>query len=442
MAGGVDPLEWHWIAAAIAISTLACVALRSRRTCDVPLTLEERLLLALAGWMLLALCRLPPAVVALLSPHRAATAMAARTMLHVDPAAWLPLSTAPPATIERLLFVLPAMATFAAAREMPRWWTGRRAWIAVAPVIAAAAFEGMLGLTQFLANIDGPLGARSISGTYVNRNHYAGLLELAVPLALAWTASLWTRRPTVVDGRRPDGHSSHGSAGTAVVGGVLLLAAASAMLVGVMLSSSRMGLAATLVAIAVVWYGSLVVWRRAHRPAAWLWLLPMAILPLLVVFVSSSAMVMRLGETAAVEGLGREGRFQLWAESWRLFRAYPLTGAGLGTFEHALYPFRTWMPMNAVDFAHNDFLQLLGELGAIGFVLAMTLAALVVAHAARVCRSLDSDRAWLGLGLLASVVAAGLHGLVDFNLYIPANALALAWLSGVVVSPGLLEENA
>ena len=40
------------------------------------------------------------------------------------------------------------------------------------------------------------------------------------------------------------------------------------------------------------------------------------------------------------------------------------------------------------------------------------------------------------MGLIGALVAIGLHSLVDFNLYIPANALAVAWLlSGLSVSP-------
>ena len=45
------------------------------------------------------------------------------------------------------------------------------------------------------------------------------------------------------------------------------------------------------------------------------------------------------------------------------------------------------------------------------------------------------------MGLLASLLAIGLHSLVDFNLYIPANALTLAWLAGVAVSPALQQAD-
>lgn len=49
-----------------------------------------------------------------------------------------------------------------------------------------------------------------------------------------------------------------------------------------------------------------------------------------------------------------------------------------------------------------------------------------------------STRNWeLAVGLLAAFVTVGIHSLGDFNLYIPANALVFAWLSGTAVSPGL-----
>jgi hypothetical protein len=43
------------------------------------------------------------------------------------------------------------------------------------------------------------------------------------------------------------------------------------------------------------------------------------------------------------------------------------------------------------------------------------------------------------VGILGALFAIGLHSLADFNLYIPANALTLAWLSGIADSPVLRE---
>jgi hypothetical protein len=50
------------------------------------------------------------------------------------------------------------------------------------------------------------------------------------------------------------------------------------------------------------------------------------------------------------------------------------------------------------------------------------------------------SRNWeLAVGLLGALFAIALHSLVDFNLYIPANALTVAWLCGIADSPGLRE---
>jgi O-antigen ligase len=329
------------------------------------------------------------------------------------------------------------MAVFVAAREMPGWWPGRRAWIAVAPVNAVAAIEGALGASQTQGDLDGSPGFRIVSGTYVNRNHYAGLLALALPLALAWAAELWARAARRERARREPGWPPIG----AVLGVATLLLAAGAILTGVILSQSRMGLMAASTALATVAFGALWLRRRRHRTSRWLWLLPILVVLGIVAFLSADATVLRFGE-ALGGGIEGEGRFTLWRESWRLFRAYPLTGTGLGTYAHALSPFRSWMPMNAVEFAHNDYLQILDELGLIGFALAVTLAACIVRRSSALWLRAESRCPWLGLGLLGAFAAAGLHSMVEFNLYVPANALALAWLAGVAASPGPSETHA
>jgi O-antigen ligase len=445
--GGVYPTTWQWIASVIAVASAACIVLRPRGNAPTiqfagsptpePLTLEDLLLSALAAWMLAAMIPLPPALVQFLSPQRADVALAARALTGNDHAAWFPLSSAPAATFERLLFVLPAMAVFVAAREIPGWWPGRRSWIAVAPVIAVAAIEGALGLTQTHGDLDGSPGFRVVSGTYVNRDHYAGLLALALPLALAWAAELWARAAARERARAEPGWPPIG----AVLGVAALLLAAGAILAGVILSQSRMGLVAAAAAVATVAFGGLWLRRTQQRPSRWLWLMPILIVLGIVAFLSTDATVLRFGE-ALGGGIEGEGRLTLWRESWRLFRAYPLTGSGLGTYTHALSPFRSWMPMNAVEFAHNDYLQILDELGVVGFALAMTLAGCLVRRSSALWLRPESRCPWLGLGLLAAFAAAALHSTVEFNLYIPANALALAWVAGVASNPGLPETRA
>jgi O-antigen ligase len=83
-----------------------------------------------------------------------------------------------------------------------------------------------------------------------------------------------------------------------------------------------------------------------------------------------------------------------------------------------------------VDFAHNDYLQVLAEFGLIGFLL---LAALLIRTLVRVFRATlgDGPQRYLAIACGGSLTAILLHSFVDFNLYIPANAMVLAWIAGV-----------
>lgn len=435
--GGVNADEWQLIAVVISIASAACVLLRSRRhEASVP-AIELALLTAIAAWMLLALVPLPYAIIATLSPHRALMASAAGTVTGADPFAWTALSVAPAATFERLLFVFPAMAVFVAAREMPLWWTRERAWLAVLPVVVVGLIEALIGIAQFNAGPFNASGAQSVSGTYVNRNHYAGLLELALPLTLTAAIALWSGS----EGRGRSRHRHRNPRGErglapALQAGSLLLAAA-ILLAGVVTSLSRMGFMTTLVSVATVSMGWLLSRRQQGRRQTWLWSIPLVLPLAIVLLIATNGMVLRFADSANSGDISADGRMQIWRETLSLISAYPWTGAGLGTFEHALYPFRAALSTSAVDYAHNDYLQIFSELGIVGLLWTMALACVIAWRAAHAAFQRGSA-SWLGMGVLTSLLALALHSLVDFNLYVPANALALAWIAGVAVSPGLV----
>ena len=148
------------------------------------------LLSLLFGWMIFQILPLPPAWVAILSPEIWSVAAAARAATGQNLNAWLPISSAPALTFERILYVVPAMAAFVAVREIGAR-PGRRMWRVLSPLVAIASIEAVLGLLQFTgSNRQEPL---RVSGTYVNPNHFAGLLEMAFPLGIAWAAARWKR---------------------------------------------------------------------------------------------------------------------------------------------------------------------------------------------------------------------------------------------------------
>jgi O-antigen ligase len=87
-----------------------------------------------------------------------------------------------------------------------------------------------------------------------------------------------------------------------------------------------------------------------------------------------------------------------------------------------------------VDFAHNDYLQLLAELGLAGFAIGAALAFSIVSMGLRgAMKSSDPEGRYFAVACVGALSAIAVHSLVDFNLYIPANAMLLAWIAGMAV---------
>ena len=88
--------------------------------------------------------------------------------------------------------------------------------------------------------------------------------------------------------------------------------------------------------------------------------------------------------------------------------------------------------------SHNDYLQYLAELGLIGYgILVAAIVGVLIPVIKGIIHGEDENRRLLLVGCAGSFVAIGLHSFVDFNLYIPANAMILAWIAGVASINGL-----
>jgi O-antigen ligase len=152
------------------------------------------------------------------------------------------------------------------------------------------------------------------------------------------------------------------------------------------------------------------------------------------VFLPPDQLIGRFAELGSSEGITANDRVLMWKETLHLIAAYPLFGCGLGGYESAFNKFNVTSPNSTVDYAHNDYLQSLAELGGVGFSI---LALLVIAILAKAGRALSrhprSDGRCLALACTSAMVAILIHSLVDFNLHIEANALLLAWISGMAV---------
>jgi len=359
---------------------------------------------------------LPGGVVSLLSPARGALA-AMLSDVGLEPA-YYAISVHAAKTLEHGLRFVGYALVVLMVREAALRRPGR-SWSLAAPLVVVAVLQAVAGLLQV------QFGEPMARGSYPNRNHYAGLLEMALPFAPAFSFAVM---------RKNRGRFS------AALGPAMLVAfgwiVAVLLLAAVLLSLSRAGfLIALLGIVQVVLLRFAPSWRPGGalqgRGLAALAALAAAFLTAFI-FLPSDALIGRFADLAATEEISADGRVGMWGETLDLIGDYWLAGCGLGGFRSAFVAYRLSSPMNQISYAHNDFLQYLAELGVIGFGLGL---AAVLAIWARVLKRFgteaDPDKRYLALGCLVSIHSLALHSLVDFNLYIPANAFAFAWVLGV-----------
>lgn len=214
---------------------------------------------------------------------------------------------------------------------------------------------------------------------------------------------------------------------------LLLLLAATVLLVAIVFSFSRMGMISVLVSLGVI---AAVVWtgrRRSPLPAA-LILLLLAGGVITTAWVGVGPVVEHFEQLPQNEPLatGSEGRVALWRDSMRLIRAHPWTGVGVGCFEFAFTSVQSVRLTYVIDHAHNDYLEIAAELGLPCAVLFFgVLFWLAVRTLQASLRARSSLTRALALGSFAGSTALFVHAVADFNFYIPANALVFAVILGI-----------
>ena len=258
-------------------------------------------------------------------------------------------------------------------------------------------------------------------GTYVNRNHFAGLLEMSLPLAVMYGFS-------VIRGQ-------HGRFQLSAAPGMLafsLFCLAALMFVSVIHSHSRMGFIASLSGLFVI--GALGLRREPAGGQArrfWVPLLGLGGAVVIVfVFFLPDQLITRMAAMTNVQDMNSDTRKQLWKETLPLIADYAAAGCGIGGYESCFLPYKAVAPERTADYAHNDFLQAMAELGLPAFLCLFAVVTMAYWTAFRGSGPSHSGR-YLAIACVGSLTAILLHSLVDFNMYIPANGMLAAWVAGV-----------
>jgi O-antigen ligase len=418
---GVEPETWN--PCVLAIGAVAALYFLTPRRKLVPRLDRPAAFCALAVVAIAALqlAPLPLSVVRLLSPARMELLRAAAPVTGGLPR-FAALSVAPYATAQAILLLAACAVVFFLVRDLALRL--RRPWAIVWPLLAVAGLEALLGFLQAYG-----AGDAQATGTYNSRDHYAGLMEMALPFAVMYALAILQRN------RRPEGMP----AGAAIGACAMLLLGALA-LIATVFSLSRMGFFCALAALAVSGLLTFSVrgWRLDRQtPAPW-WrrALPAAIVAAAIasgfVFLPTDPLIARFSDLASTNDITADTRVQLWRDTTPLVKDYLWFGCGFGTYESCFLKYKSVAPMNTADFAHNDYLQALAELGVFGFAAGVAFVLLILAGAGRrILYPRSADERYRAIACVAAMTAMLAHSFVDFNMYVPANALTFAWIAGI-----------
>jgi O-antigen ligase len=272
----------------------------------------------------------------------------------------------------------------------------------VSIIVGIGAVLSLVGLILYLGHTYYRywLPGDTLSATYINRDHFAGYLEMVIPLAVGLL------------------YTDIGKEKKVLIGFCLTM-----MTVAFVLAASRGA------------WASLVASGLLKRVLLGLILCGAAIYFALSHFDLSVA----AGRARTIiEGVGiDEMRIQMWMGSTELIKAHPWIGSGIGTF---IYVFPQFRPIGishiwTVDYAHNDYLHMTAELGLPGlFLIAWLIIVTVWSGLREFSSSQGSFKRSILLGATIGVMSMAFHSFVDFNLHIPANAIMFVTLIAIIMT--------
>ena len=338
-----------------------------------------------------------------------------------------PLTLHARATEYAWLALLPCLAVFLAVQTFDRVQIRRL----VVVFLAVAFCEAVLGIVQVgtapgsIVHLGNPYGGGGATGTYVNRNHFAALMAMALPMLLA----LWALEilPVVHRGEQLREHPRNADLRLAmrilfsILGMILVLA--------LLLTRSRAGIGFGLLALALA--SAALVWSAGSTQAKVLLVVVAACALLLGGYVGLTPVLERFAPDEISLSYG--GRAQLADAALRAALDFLPFGSGLGTFADVFRRYQADRLTGFIDHAHNDYAEAFLELGvaAVAAIALLTMGYVAawrrLARRRRFGRSLGYFQVAAGLGMLAMI----LHGTVDFNFHIPANALYFSFLAGI-----------
>ncbi len=324
---------------------------------------------------------------------------------------WRPLSTTPAATVQIGLLIGAYGTAFALVARLCR--TRSRMLMLATTIILIGAGEAIMGLAHLGGKLDIPA-----SGTFVNRNHFAALLIMAIGLSMGLILFRWQEDSTA---KAANELSESGMRFDRWARISPLFVVSLTIFVAIIFSFSRTGLITSFAMVVLFGiFGSLGSLRR------FVGFLSLGFGTLAVLLITGTWRALRIVANR-FEVIEESYRLAAWEGTYDLFQSSPFVGIGLGGLVDNISRFLPIPIKEVFDHTHNEPLEILAEGGVIyAGLFAIGLLIYLKTVIPAWFKRRDPLARGLGWGCLVGASAVFLFSFVEFPLRMPANALVLS----------------
>ena len=291
--------------------------------------------------------------------------------------------------------------------------TQRRVRVLVFTVLAIAVVSAVFGILrqttqQQIGFILPLLRPKQGYAQFINKNHFAYLMEMAFGLGLGIILGGGVKRDRVM----------------------IYVALLIPIWTALVLANSRGGVLAMITQIVI----AALLFTRAQSVA----LRAVLLVVLLVGIVFGTLWVGGDRLASNFEGASSEftsdtlrqgaSRNEIWRATLKMFAAHPILGVGLGGYWIGITAYHDASGLMTPQEAHNDYLELLSSGGVIGFALGIWFVVMVVKEARASFLSGGSYMRAVRFGAILGIAGVAAHSLVDFGLHIMTNAVVFLTL--------------
>ena len=305
----------------------------------------------------------------------------------------------------------------------------------------SAVFQSVYGLTEYFGGTERIFGYKkewglgSATGTYINRNHFAGFLEMIFPISVCYLlvkANFFDMKKGLSIKEKILWFGQEQLQKSIVFGSISILLG-----IGIFFSRSRSGIFIFFISLFLLVIVLFIEGRKNTEIYFRKKRFRRIILSILLVILFSAVLIgiKPIIERFSWDRLAHAERPIIFRNTIDLIQIFPLFGTGLGTYVYVYPMFEKGYSSVIMDHAHNDYLEFLSESGLVGGGSLILLSFWSLGFVfVKWRKRRDAFVKGVGLGCILAIVAILIHSMSDFNLQIPANAVYFVTIYALAIN--------